>query len=293
MRRMAIVILMLTAALEIFAQVRGGGPPGGGAAAGAQRGGPPADGGAFPGGGGAQRGGPPGGGRGGGARGGRAGAPFDMTGYWVSVVGEDWRWRAFPTRGDYGAVPLNQAARQIADAWDPAKDAAAGEACKAFAAPSVMRIPGRLHITWQDDQTLKIETDSGKQTRLFYFGNPPQDKVEDFQGSSKAEWDLGNAGAGGLFFGRGGAAAGPSGSLKVVTNRMKPGYATRNGVPFSNNATLTEYYDLVKEKSGVEYLILTSSLDDSTYMSQPMWTATHFKKQADSAGFMPVGCDGK
>jgi hypothetical protein len=216
-----------------------------------------------------------------------------MTGYWVSVVGEDWRWRAFPTRGDFGAVPLNQAARQIAGAWDPAKDAAAGEACKAFAAPSVMRIPGRLHVTWQDDQTLKIETDAGKQTRVFYFGNPP-DKAEDYQGSSKAEWDLGNAGAGGLFFGGGrGAASSPSGSLKVVTTRMKAGYVTRNGVPFSNNATLTEYYDLVKERSGVEYLILTSMLDDATYMSQPMWTATHFKKQADAAGFTPLGCDGK
>ncbi|HEX4999295.1 MAG TPA: hypothetical protein VFY29_13795, partial [Terriglobia bacterium] len=185
------------------------------------------------------------------------------------------------------------AARQMAGAWDPARDAAAGEACKAFAAPSVMRIPGRLHVSWQDDQTLKIETDAGKQTRLFYFGNPPENAPEDYQGSSKAEWDLGNAGAGGLFFGGGGAASGPSGSLKVVTTRMKPGYVTRNGVPFSNNATLTEYYDLVTEKSGTQYLILTSVLDDPTYMSQPMWTATNFKKQGDATGFSPVGCDGK
>lgn len=191
-------------------------------------------------------------------------------------------------------MPLNQAARRIADAWDPAKDAAAGEACKAFAAPSVMRIPGRLHISWQDDQTLKIETDAGKQTRLYYFANPPEKTAEDYQGNSKAEWDLGNAGAGGLFFGGGGgAASAPSGSLKVVTTKMKAGYVARNGIPFSNTATLTEYYDLVKEKSGVEYLILTSTLDDPTYMSQPMWTATHFKKQGDATGFTPVSCEGK
>src|SRR6188474_2530435 len=216
MRRMLIVMLMLAVAFEVFAQVRGGAPaPAGAPGGGAQRGGPPAGGGGFPGGGAGQRGGPPGGapggafggGRGGGARGGRGGAPFDMTGYWVSVVGEDWRWRAFPVRGDYGAVPLNQAARKIADTWDAARDAAAGDGCKPFAAPSVMRIPGRLHVTWQDDQTLKIETDAGKQTRLFYFANLPENKGEDFQGASKAEWDLGNAGAGGLFFGRGGAAA--------------------------------------------------------------------------------------
>jgi hypothetical protein len=79
----------------------------------------------------------------------------------------------------------------------------------------------------------------------------------------------------------------------VITTRMNPGYVTRNGVPFSANATLTEYYDLVKQKSGVEYLILTSMLDDPANLSQPMWTSTHFKKQGDSVGFIPVGCDGK
>ena len=217
-----------------------------------------------------------------------------MTGYWVSIVGEDWRWRSFPARGDYGAVPLNQAARKIADAWDPARDAAAGEACKAFAAPSVMRIPGRLHITWQDDQTLKIETDAGQQTRLFYFGAPPpapgRGLAGQFQGrvGSRERRRRGECSSA-----AGGAASGPSGSLKVVTTRMKPGYVTRNGVPFSANATLTEYLDLVKTKSGVEYLVLTSMLDDAAYMSQPMWTASHFKKQRDASGFKPVACSGK
>jgi hypothetical protein len=216
-----------------------------------------------------------------------------MTGYWVSVVGEDWRWRAFPQKGDYGAVPVNAAARRIADAWDPAKDAAAGEECKVYAAPSVMRIPGRLHVTWQDNQTLKIETDAGKQTRLLYFSTPPAASTADWQGSSKADWDLGNAGAGGLFFG-GGRGGGPQGgSLKVVTTKMRPGYVTRNGVPYSENATLTEYYDLVKEKNGTQYLVLTSMLDDPAYMSQPMWTAVHFRKQADASGFNPVACGGK
>ena len=104
-------------------------------------------------------------GRGGGGRGapptGKSAAPFDATGYWVSIVGEDWRWRMFPNKGDYGAAPLNGGARKIADSWDPAKDAAAGEQCKGYAAPVVMRVPGRLHVTWQDDQTLKIETDAG------------------------------------------------------------------------------------------------------------------------------------
>src|SRR5262245_24707266 len=110
----------------------------------------------------------------GGARGGppptpKAAAPFDLTGYWVSIVTEDWRWRMFPNKGDYGGIPLNPAGRRSADAWDPAKDEAADEQCKAYGAPGIMRIPGRLHITWQDDQTLKIETDAGRQTRVFGF----------------------------------------------------------------------------------------------------------------------------
>src|SRR5215510_12984990 len=96
----------------------------------------------------------------------KAAAPFDMTGYWVSVVGEDWRWRMFPNKGDYAGIPMNAEARKIADSWDPAKDEAAGEQCKAYGAPGIMRIPGRFHITWQDDQTLKVETDAGRQVRL-------------------------------------------------------------------------------------------------------------------------------
>jgi len=101
----------------------------------------------------------------------KAAAPVDLTGYWVSPVMEDYRWRMVtPLKGDAASVPINDAARKIVDAWDPAKDEAAGLACKAYGAPALMRIPGRLHITWQDDDTLKIETDAGTQTRLFHFG---------------------------------------------------------------------------------------------------------------------------
>src|SRR5438477_10657147 len=119
-----------------------------------------------------------GGGRGGAGRGGgpaptpRATAAIDMTGYWVSVVTEDWMFRMVtPPKGQYLGVPLNAAARRVADAWDPAKDEAAGEQCKSYGAAAVMRVPGRLHITWDNDTTLKIETEAGTQTRLFHFGS--------------------------------------------------------------------------------------------------------------------------
>src|SRR5258706_1508871 len=123
-------------------------------------------------------------GRGGGARAGgppptaRAQAPKDFTGYWVAVVTEHWHLRMeMPPKGDFSMLPVNAEARRIADMWDPAKDQSAGEQCRAYGAAAIMRVPGRLHITWQDDNTLKLETDSGTQTRLFHFGGPASPPV--------------------------------------------------------------------------------------------------------------------
>src|SRR5262245_62128140 len=220
----------------------------------------------------------------------RASAPIDMTGYWVSIVAEDWRWRMVtPPKGDFSGVPLNAEGQKIMNAWDPAKDEAAKEECKSYGAANLMRVPERLHITWQDDNTLKVETDAGTQTRLFHF-NASQDPGGGWQGVSKAEWEFTapggyNAGGGG----RGGAVR--TGSLKVLTNRMKPGYLRKNGVPYSANATVTEYYDVVKHPTnGQVYLVLTQTLDDPTYLTKPMLTSAHFRKQADASGWNPSPC---
>src|SRR5262245_33406343 len=182
----------------------------------------------------------------------RAISPIDLTGNWVSIVTEDWRFRMVtPPKGDYASVPLNGAARAVADKWDPAADEAAGNACKSYGAANIMRVPGRLHISWQDDTTLKIETDAGQQTRLLHFtGTPGGDPS--WQGYSQASWEIaggagGGRGGGGGGGGRGGAAAAPppaprGGSLKVVTTRLKEGYLRKNGVPYSDTAVVTEYF---------------------------------------------------
>ena len=105
------------------------------------------------------------------ARSAREAAPIDLTGQWVSIVTEDWRFRMVtPPAGDLEGYNLTPAAAAIANAWDPAKEEAAGNECKAYGAPAIMRMPGRLRISWQDDSTLKIETDAGRQTRLLHFG---------------------------------------------------------------------------------------------------------------------------
>jgi len=217
----------------------------------------------------------------------RSAAPFDMTGYWVSVISEDWRWRMFPNRGDWAGIPLNGQGQTVAGSWDPAKDEAAGEQCKGYGAPGLMKIPGRFHITWQDDQTLRIEADAGRQVRTLHFGAVPAEGGN-LQGTSKAEWEF-NAPTPGFAI-AGGARGGPQpGSLRVTTTNLRSGYLRKNGVPYSANARLTEYYDLVNDPTGI-YLVLVTTLEDPTYLTQPWITAVHFKKQADAAGWNPAPC---
>ena len=92
----------------------------------------------------------------------RAAAPVDLTGTWVSVISEDWRWRMVtPLKGDAASVPLRPEGFAVVNAWDPAKDEAAGLQCKAYGAPAILRLPTRVRISWQDDNVLKVESDAG------------------------------------------------------------------------------------------------------------------------------------
>jgi hypothetical protein len=218
----------------------------------------------------------------------KAAAPIDLTGYWVSVVTEDWRYRMVtPTKGDYQAVPMNAEARKLADAWDPAADEAAGNQCKSYGAPAIMRVPGRVHITWQDDQTLRVDIDTGTQTRLFHFDSSTEQTS--WQGSSAAQWERPGGRGGG---GRGGADAPPvkGGSLKVVTNSLRAGYLRKNGVPYSENAVLTEYFDIAPQRNGDQWLVVTAIVDDPKYLTQSFVVSSQFRKLADARGWDPTPC---
>ncbi len=220
----------------------------------------------------------------------KASAPIDLTGYWVSLVTEDWRYRMVtPPKGDYESVPLNQEGQKMAGAWDPAKDKASGNQCRAYGAAGLLRIPGRLHITWQDDNTLKLETDAGTQTRIFPFTGRPG-AGGDWQGVSVASWDRPRSPMG-FVLGLGQHFPPVGGSLKVVTTKMKPGYLRKNGVPYSADAVLTEYYDRLDVPGGDSLLVVSSEVNDPTYLATPFWTSTHFKKQADASGWNPTPCE--
>ena len=219
----------------------------------------------------------------------RTAAPIDLTGYWESFVTEDWRWRMVtPPKGSYQSVTLNAQAKKIADAWDPANDEATGGECKSYGAAAVMRVPGRLRITWDNDTTLKIETEAGTQTRLLQFraSEPPAGEPT-WQGHTVATWQLPqilpNVG------GRGGR--GPVGTtLKAVTTHLRAGYLRKNGVPYSANAVVTEYYNVLSEPNGDTWLIVTNTVDDPEFLTQPFVTSSHFKKLSDGSSWKPVAC---
>ena len=231
----------------------------------------------------------------------KASAPIDLTGYWVSIVNKDWRFRmVIPAKGDFfgtlGGIPINAEARRVAEAWDPAKDEAAGEECKAFGAAGLMRIPGRLHITWQDDNTLRVDTDAGRQTRLFHFGAalPPAGQPT-WQGDSAARWfglaagsaraQEGNANPG---------TGGPKyGSLQVMTTNLRPGYLRRNGVPYSAGTAMTEYWDLFKEPDGTDWLVITTTIVDPAYLQLPYETSPAFKREPDGSKWDPSACSAR
>lgn len=245
----------------------------------------------------------------------RTAAPIDLTGYWVSVVSEDWRHRmATPRKGDYESVPLNGEGRRAADSWDLAADNASGMQCRAFGIGGIMRQPGRLHISWEDADTLRIDFDAGEQTRLLHFDkNMTATGEPNWQGYSAAEWQIppasqggpqrapiGNstgpraAGGGGLGL-RGGppllSGIDQGGTLMATTTHFLNGYLRKNGVPYSENAKITEYFNrLPQAPNGDVWLLVVTVVEDPMYLTQPFYTSTHFKLERDGSGFDPRPC---
>ena len=211
-------------------------------------------------------------------------APIDLTGYWVSYVTENWRYRMVtPAKGEYRRIPASKAALPIINAWDPVADQRAGNQCKSFGAGAIMSVPGRLHITWQDADTLRIDTDAGTQTRLFRFtarapgGKPASATRPTWQGESIARWE---------------PAAGPDGggSLRVVTSNMRAGYLRKNGVPYSERATISEHFDIAPLPDGGRLLLVTTIVEDPVYLNAPYVVSPHFKKEPDGSRWDPTPC---
>jgi hypothetical protein len=205
-------------------------------------------------------------------------APIDFTGYWVSYVTENWRYRMVtPAKGEYRRIPVSPAALPLINNWDPAADERAGNQCKSYGAGAIMSVPGRLHITWQDADTLRIETDAGSQTRLFHFSARAASSAPSWQGSSSAAWERATGPDGG-------------GSLRVVTSNLRAGYLRKNGVPYSPRATVTEHFDVAPLPDGGRLLLVTTIVEDPVYLTGPYVVSPHFKKEPDGSKWDPTPC---
>ncbi len=226
----------------------------------------------------------------------REAAPIDLTGYWVSVVSEDWRWRMVtPAKDDFAGIPFTPEGRKVGDTWDPAKDEATGDTCKAYGMAAIMRLPGRVHITWQDDSTLKIETDTGEQTRLLKFNaKPAADLAPSRQGFSAAEWEEPERGIGTPRPGFGATREGNKGrALEAVTTHLLPGYLRKNGFPVSGNAVVKEDFDLFTERNGQPWFVVTTIVEDPLYLQEPFVTSSNFKKEPDGSKWHPRPCSAR
>ncbi|HKE82537.1 MAG TPA: hypothetical protein VKB50_02240 [Vicinamibacterales bacterium] len=213
----------------------------------------------------------------------RDAAPIDLTGYWVSYVTENWRYRMVtPAKGEYRRIPSSPAAVPIINAWDPSADERAGNQCKSFGAGAIMNVPGRLHITWQDASTLRIDTDAGTQTRFLRFTARESSNATrpTWQGESIARWE---------------SVAPPDkgGSLSVVTTNMRAGYLRKNGVPYSERTTVSEHFDIAPLPDGGQLLLVNTVIEDPVYLNGPYIVSPHFKKEPDGSKWDPTPCSSK
>jgi hypothetical protein len=211
---------------------------------------------------------------------GKPAALLDLEGQWVAVVTEDWRsYMLTAPKGDYESMPLNGIGRQVADTWNP--DATDTDACMAYGAAAIMRMPSRFRISWESDDVLKIETDAGMQVRRLHFArSADQQGAPSRQGYSFAKWVQEGEPVGKKSFG----------TLEVTTTNLLAGFLRKNGVPVSDKAVVTEYYDRFKADTGEEWLVVTTLVDDPQYLYEPFTTSTHLMKDPRPASWKPEPC---
>jgi hypothetical protein len=216
-------------------------------------------------------------------------APIDLTGQWIAIVNEDWRWRMVtPPKGDYASVPLNDEGRRVADQWELSQD---GD-CKAYGAAAVLRMPTRLRIRWDGDERLVLETDAGRQVRNLEFGGPAPAAAPSLQGQSVARWVTPARPAGGPgLAGAGNGGPNPLGGyLEVKTTNLTGGWLRRNGVPYSEDAAVTEYFARFAAPNGDEWLMVTTIVEDPRYLTQRFIVSNHFRRERNGGQWNPKGC---
>jgi hypothetical protein len=74
---------------------------------------------------------------------------------------------------------------------------------------------------------------------------------------------------------------------------MRSGYLRRNGVPYSDQAVMTEYWDAFDEPDGTTWFVITTTIVDPTYLQMPYETSPVFKREPDGAKWDPSPCSAR
>ncbi len=183
-----------------------------------------------------------------------AGAETDLTGYWAPIMHEDRIFRtAGPSPRDYSGLPINDAARAIADVWNPEDNYKPENQCEMHGAAYIMRSPLRFELSYDDADTIsiKIELEMGRERKIYLAGRAREPGPATDMGHSVGRWD--------------------GDTLTVTTTHMRQKYIRRNGVPNSEEAVMTEHF----VRHG-DLLTLISIIEDPVYLTTPLIRSVSF-----------------
>jgi len=170
---------------------------------------------------------------------------------------------AGPEIGDYGGVPINEAARLFGLSYDASRLTLRQHQCDGYVAPYQIRAIGNARA-WEerDPHTHRLtaihwynQTFEGKRT-IWMDGrpHPPAYAPHTWMGFSTGRF-VDNA-------------------LEVQTTHLKQGWLRRNGLPESDQATMVEFFLRHGDR-----LTHTAVVTDPVYLAEPFVKTTDFFRQ--------------
>jgi hypothetical protein len=191
-----------------------------------------------------------------------ASAGLDLSGNWQPVFHEDQPERGQgPELVDYAGLPITEAARAFALAWDASRLTLPEHQCRVHVVSYIYRGPLALRI-WEekDPQSQRVIAirqyiSTYEQNRTIWMDgrpHPPESAPHTFMGFSTGKWE-GN-------------------TLTVYTTHIKQGWIRRNGLPLSDQATLIEHF--IRYGDIMTHVSIST---DPVYLAEPLIKSEDFR----------------
>jgi hypothetical protein len=193
-----------------------------------------------------------------------AAAQTDLTGFWWRIRHEWEQPPGGPEIGDYSYYPLNEEALSRATTYDPAiEEVQQIRQCWPHSIGYAMFSLEPMQIRHEEDHIFFRVMANEAIRHVWMDGreHPPPYALHTWYGFSTGEWQ-GN-------------------TLVVTTTHVKEGHVRRNGVPHSDQMTVTEYFT----RHGDDLLTMVTVFDDPIYFTEPLVRHMTFRRTED--GQMP------